>query len=52
LHKGSRQIGQLERTLPDAIARRKPDLTGLDPFVRCTRLKKTITARWTSCAMC
>jgi hypothetical protein len=37
---GSRQIGQLERTLRDAIARRKPDIIGLDPFVKLHALEE------------
>jgi RecA-family ATPase len=34
MRQGSRQIGRLEKTLSDAVQRRKPDLIGLDPFVK------------------
>jgi hypothetical protein len=40
MHGGSRQIGQLERTLRDAIKRRKPDVIGLDPFVKLHALEE------------
>jgi hypothetical protein len=40
MHKGSRQIGRLEKALRDAVARRKPDLTGLDPFVKLHALEE------------
>jgi hypothetical protein len=40
MHHGSRQIGQLEKTLRDAIERRKPDLIGLDPFVKLHALEE------------
>jgi len=33
MHKGTRQIGQLEKMLREAIERCRPDIIGLDPFV-------------------
>ena len=40
MRKGGRQAGKLERTLRDAIARRKPDIIGLDPFVKLHALEE------------
>jgi hypothetical protein len=40
MHHGSRQIGQLEKTLRDAIERRRPDIIGLDPFVKLHALEE------------
>jgi AAA domain len=37
---GSRQIGQLEKLLRDTIGRRKPDILGLDPFVKLHALEE------------
>jgi len=37
---GSRQIGLLEKRLRAAIERRKPDLVGLDPFVKLHALEE------------
>jgi hypothetical protein len=34
MHKGTQQVGQLEKMLRDAIIRRRPDIIGLDPFVK------------------
>jgi RecA-family ATPase len=34
VRQGSRQAGQLENALRDAIRRRKPDLVALDPFIK------------------
>jgi AAA domain len=38
--KGSRQIGQLEKLLREAIARRKADIVGLDPFIKLHALEE------------
>jgi hypothetical protein len=40
MNQGKRQIGALEKTLRDAIARRKPDLIGLDPFIKVHALEE------------
>ena len=40
MHKGTRQIGRLENALRDAIARRRPDIIGLDPFVKLHALEE------------
>jgi hypothetical protein len=40
MHKGSRQIGHLERLLREAIERRKPDIIGLDPFIKIHALEE------------
>jgi AAA domain/RepB DNA-primase from phage plasmid len=40
MQKGSRQAGQLEKVLRDAIERRKPDLVALDPFVKTHGLEE------------
>jgi hypothetical protein len=40
MRNGSRQIGQLEKLLREAIERRKPDLLGLDPFVKIHGLEE------------
>jgi hypothetical protein len=40
MHKGNRQIGRLEKTLRDAIRRRRPDIIGLDPFVKLHALEE------------
>jgi hypothetical protein len=37
---GSLQIGQLEKLLREAIERRKPDIVGLDPFVKLHALEE------------
>jgi hypothetical protein len=37
---GSRQIGELEKLLREAIQRRKPDIIGLDPFIKLHALEE------------
>jgi hypothetical protein len=40
MQNGSRQIGQLEKLLREAIQRRRPDVIGLDPFVKIHALEE------------
>jgi hypothetical protein len=40
MRSGTRQRGRLEKTLRDAIERRKPDIIGLDPFVKLHALEE------------
>jgi hypothetical protein len=40
MRNGSRQIGELEKALREAIERRRPDVVGLDPFVKLHALEE------------
>jgi AAA domain/DnaB-like helicase N terminal domain len=40
MQNGSRHIGQLEKLLREAIQRRRPDVIGLDPFVKIHSLEE------------
>jgi RecA-family ATPase len=40
MNRGGRQVGRLETALRDAIDRRKPDIIGLDPFVKLHALEE------------
>ncbi len=44
VRQGSRQAGQLENVLRDAIERRKPDLVALDPFIKTHGLEENDNA--------
>ncbi len=44
IRQGSRQAGQLEKVVRAAIERRKPDLLGLDPFIKTHGLEENDNA--------